>query len=371
VRAPQCRGNNQLRLDRSRDPGHYSGKLSQRDGEFMSPETEDEFVFGDERPFASCHASTVLKLADGVVLCSWFGGPYEGHDDVAIWLGRRSAGGTWVTLGKVADEAGNPHWNPVLALSPAGHLNLFYKVGSNCRDWRTRVITSRDGGLSWSDPREFGSIDGFPAGPVKDKPIVLSDGTWLAPTSRETETEWDAAVTISRDDGSRWDLGGPVHLAHAGFEGKGVIQPTLWESAPDRVHMLLRSTAGRIYRADSPDGGRTWSSAYATDLYNNNSGIDLARLGDGTLALVHNPVQGNWAKRTPLVISVSRDNGSTWRQEVVLEDEEPELDEEKVKLDRAHRPNEFSYPAVIVDGTALLVTYTWKRERIRFRRVRL
>ena len=337
----------------------------------MSHILDSEFIFEDDRPFASCHASTVLKLDDGIILSAWFAGSYESHGDVAIWLSRRERPGVWSLPTKVADQAGSPHWNPVLALSPAGTLHLFYKVGPNCRDWWSRMITSPDAGLSWSEPRDLPSINGFPCGPVKDKPIVLADGSWVAPTSRETETEWDAAVTISHDRGGSWELGGPVALDHGTFGGKGIIQPTLWDSSPGRVHMLLRSTAGRIYRSDSTDGGRSWSAAYATPLENNNSGIDLARLGDGRLALAHNPVPISWGKRTPLVISVSEDNGTTWSQAAVLEDEDPVFDEEKVRLDRAHRPNEFSYPAVVADRDHVLTTYTWKRERIRFRRVEI
>ncbi len=37
----------------------------------------------------------------------------------------------------------------------------------------------------------------------------------------------------------------------------GVIQPTLWESSPGHIHMLLRSTRGAIFRSDSIDYGAT------------------------------------------------------------------------------------------------------------------
>ncbi len=43
--------------------------------------------------------------------------------------------------------------------------------------------------------------------------------------------------------------------------------------------------------------------------------------------------------------------------------------EARVKLDRASRPNEFSYPAVVSGGGALHVTYTWKRRSIAYRRI--
>jgi predicted neuraminidase len=260
----------------------------------------------------------------------------------------------------------------VLAISPGGRLHLFYKVGLEVPGWRTRVMIWSDQGRTWSAPRELDPIEGFPAGPVKDKPIVLADGTWLAPTSRETASEWDAAVTRSVDDGRSWTLGGPVPIDRGSFSGKGVIQPTLWESAPGRVHMLLRSTCGCVCRSDSQDGGRTWSPVRPTGLPNNNSGIDVERLPDGTLALCCNPVGTDWGKRTPLVLLFSRDNGETWGGGLVLEDEDPPFDEAKVRLDRATRPNEFSYPAVVFGGPArdpaLHVTYTWKRRSIAWRR---
>ncbi|MEC0141615.1 exo-alpha-sialidase, partial [Paenibacillus macerans] len=145
-----------------------------------------------------------------------------------------------------------------------------------------------------------------------------------------------------------------IPVSEQSFYGRGVIQPSLWESRPGEVHMLLRSTEGQIYRSDSPDGGLTWSEAYPTGLPNNNSGLDVARLDDGTLVLCSNPVGANWGPRTPLTLDISRDNGLTWRREAVLEDGE----------------GEYSYPALIVHGGILYLTYTWNRENIAFVRLR-
>ncbi|GIP12867.1 hypothetical protein J1TS5_50370 [Paenibacillus macerans] len=147
---------------------------------------------------------------------------------------------------------------------------------------------------------------------------------------------------------------GDIPVSEQSFYGRGVIQPSLWESRPGEVHMLLRSTEGQIYRSDSPDGGLTWSEAYPTGLPNNNSGLDVARLDDGTLVLCSNPVGANWGPRTPLTLDISRDNGLTWRREAVLEDGE----------------GEYSYPALIVHGGILYLTYTWNRENIAFVRLR-
>ncbi len=324
---------------------------------------EKQYLFGEDRPFPSCHASTVAVLPDGKVLAAWFGGLHEKASDVAIWLSSR-ADGQWSAPVKVADEEGIAHWNPVLDVRDA-EASLYYKVGHEIADWHTRVIHSRDGGRTWSEPRELVPGDVGGRGPVRNKPIRLEDGSLLAPSSVERRDEerpgkeiWHAFVDISKDDGLTWQQSSfvPMDLdRYVGAEkwfAKGLIQPTLWTTGNGNVHMLLRSTEGAIFRSDSADGGHTWSMAYATELPNNNSGIDLARLANGNLALVYNPVRGfaTDSPRTPLVVSFSEDNGASWSEDFVLEEE----------------PGEYSYPAIVARDGKLYITYTWKRERIAF-----
>lgn len=316
----------------------------------------NEHIFVPEKYFPQCHASTLVKLNNGDILAAWFGGPYEDHVDVAIWFSRRKDE-CWTEPVKVADEEGDPCWNPVLFQDACGKIHLFYKVGINPRNWYTMLITSDDSGYSWSVPQELipGDIGG--RGPVKNKAIILSDGTWLAPASIETDTSWDAFADISRDNGKTWVKSGMVPLDHEKLQGKGIIQPTLWESEPGMVHMLLRSSEGFIFRSDSTDFGNTWSDARITDTPNNNSGIDVAQLEDGKLVLVYNPIKGNWGARTPVVCSISADNGRTWRESFILDHNENPVD----KID-----GEFSYPAIISEGNRVYIAYTWKRKTVAF-----
>jgi len=327
-----------------------------------------EYIFKQPQPFASCHASTLVVLPDGCVLAAWFGGTKEGAGDVAIWCSRREHE-TWSAPVKLAGKEGVPHWNPVLFQNDDGQILLFYKVGRPIPMWQTMVMTSDDEGRTWSTPRQLVPGDRGGRGPVKNKPIRLSNGDWLAPASVEGDV-WDAFVDISHDQGQSWTKSQLVPLNRPGpettpqptspppvpelsFQGQGIIQPTLWESKSGVVHMLLRSTAGCIFRADSRDGGRTWCTAYPTTLPNNNSGIDLTRLPKGDLVLAYNPVGENWGKRTPLVLSVSSDNGNTWEHSYTLENEE----------------GEYSYPAIVSRENEIYLTYTWKRERIAFWRM--
>jgi predicted neuraminidase len=243
-----------------------------------------------------------------------------------------------------------------------GMVYLWFKVGKPIPIWRTYVMTSDDQGNTWSTARELVPGDVGGRGPVKNKLIVLSSGAWLAPASIEVgatpsletgeakNAAWNAFVDRSEDQGVTWQRSELVPYDHANNKGEGVIQPTLWESDPGKIHMLIRSGDGWINRSDSDDDGRSWCPAYRTTLPNNNSGIDLTRLADGTLALVYNPVGGNWGGRSPLTLALSYDNGKTWPHQ---------LDLETIQ-------GEFSYPAIITIPGGMAVTYTHDRKTIAY-----
>jgi len=335
-------------------------------------EVKKEFIFGEDREFESAHGSTLVRLDNGEVLAAWFGGSWEKGADTAIYIARRTEGG-WSRPEIAANSRRTAMWNPVLFKRHDGTVMLFYKVGAAISEWQTWVIVSDDGGHTWTEPRELVPGDACGGrGPVKNKPIHLANGDIIAPASLEGGV-WDAFADISHDEGRTWERSSLVPVRRAGYEiqtvdkpyskyrcfGKGIIQPTLWEDESG-VHMLLRSTSSAIFRSDSHDGGRTWSQAYALGLPNNNSGIDLVQMPSGTLALAYNPTQNlpNYYKgpRTPLVVSMSHDGGGKWETAAVLEDGE----------------GCFAYPSIINGAeNELLVTYTWKRERIVFAQIKL
>ncbi len=307
----------------------------------------------DCAPFTECHASSLLPLRHGGFLAVWFGGSKEGNDDVGIWGAIRRDG--WTAPFPIAKLCDEPHWNPVLFRERSGRIALFFKVGRTIQDWRTWRTTSDDEGVHWSAAAELvpGDSEGG-RGPVKNKPIELSDGAILAPASVERE-QWRAFTDRSTDGGKSWQRSATVEMEAP--DGVQAIQPTLWESAPGMVHMLLRTSAGTIFRSDSRDGGRSWGKAYPAGLPNNNSGIDLAKFPDGTLALCANPAGTNWGPRNRLALFFSQDNGIHWSEPFDLENE-PD--------------GEFSYPAVIaLPGDGLAVTYTWRRRGIVFFRAAL
>ena len=314
-----------------------------------------EFII-DKAPFASCHASTIVETENGLV-AAWFGGTEESEPDVNIWLSRYNGKG-WSPVEKVATgfELSGRNvacWNPVLFQPKSGPLMLFYKVGDDEPEWWGEYKTSTDGGKTWSKAVRL--PDGF-LGPIKNKPIQLSDGSILSPSSIEyykiqnsdTSEVWITHLELTSDMGKTWKKIGPLN------DGKdfNVIQGSLLSYPNGKMQILCRTEyAGRIYQSWSDDEGNTWSSWSPTDLPNPDSGTDAVMLADGRALLVYNHTTSDRRDRDFLNIAVSED-GKKWYAAYVLENQKGDY--------------EFSYPAVIQTSDGLVhITYTWNRDNIK------
>lgn len=312
--------------------------------------------------FPECHASSVLPVKDGEMVV-YFAGTHEKAADVGIWFSRRTNTG-WLAprrIAKVFEDV--PHWNPVIYAIPGG-VRVTFKVGKTIPEWQSWHTESYDGGETWTQPRAYGSA----CGPVRSKPVRLSNGEMLAPNSVETENTWRPFADVSRDDGATFERLNAIPLncdrpEDVNFiSGKGAIQPTLWESAPGHVHALLRTTCGRVFRSDSEDYGRTWCEAYPTSIPSNNSGIDAVSVR-GTLYLALNPIGTNMGERTPLVVLKSSDNGRNFIPFATVSD--------RLFDDVRGKAAELSYPALVADGNSLCVTFTCMRRTIGLARIDL
>ncbi len=302
---------------------------------------KSEFIF-EKASFRSCHASTIIETAEGI-LAAWFGGTAEGNPDVCIYTSAKKEG-KWSSPEPVADGIINdtlryPCWNPVLFQRDNGDIILFYKVGPNPREWWGMYKISKDNGKSWSEKVQI--PDGF-LGPIKDKAVRLKDGTILCPTSIETKENWNIYVETTDQDLNHWSK---TKIDNNGFNA---IQPTILFYKGGKIQMLCRSREKRIVETWSKDQGKTWSPLQATTLLNNNSGIDAVTLDNGLKLLICNPVERG---RNKLSVFASVD-GKIWSEKIVLEDQ-PD--------------GEFSYPAVIKgkDGT-IHITYTYNRVKIKY-----
>lgn len=305
-----------------------------------------EFIYTTP-PTPQCHASTIVETPGGLV-AAWFGGEYERHPQVKIWVSRHVAG-AWTTPVVVADGVqpdgkSLPTWNPVLFQPRTGPLMLFYKVGPSPSDWWGMVMTSTDDGRTWSKAVRL--PDGI-LGPIKDKPVQLASGTIVSGSSTENDG-WRVHMELSTDGGRTWRATPPLN------DGKtiGAIQPTILIHKDGTLQAIGRTRNDKIFTTSSKDEGAHWDPLSLTDLPNPSSGIDAVTLKDGRFLLVYNHTQKSGRDRGILNVALSAD-GRVWQAALVLEDEPG---------DHAG----FSYPAVIQTSDGMVhVTYTWKRTRVR------
>jgi alpha-L-fucosidase len=309
---------------------------------------KEELVFTNP-PFKSCHASTIVETQNGKLLMACFGGTAEGQKDVSIWLcGLNSKSHTprAVANGVVNDTLHYAAWNPVLFKEHNGKLFLFYKVGPNPREWWGMVKTSTDNGITWSAPVRL--PNGI-LGAIKNKPVQLTNGIILSPSSVEEKSgRWKAHIELSADKGRSWR---DVQLDTS--KTFDVIQPSILIYKNHTLQVLCRSKQGNIIQAWSYNNGKTWSKLSKTSLLNPNSGIDAVTLKSGKQLVVYNPdVPGkDWFNgRAKLNLACSTD-GKTWKDVAILENGDKQ---------------EYSYPAIIQTSDGLIhITYTYDRHNIK------
>jgi predicted neuraminidase len=307
---------------------------------------QSQFIY-ETAPFPSVHASTIVDTREGLV-SAFFGGAREGSPDVGIWVSRHVKG-AWtppveVATGAQPDGKRYPCWNPVLFELPDRTLALFYKVGPDPRNWWGMLRKSTDAGRTWGEAERL--PDGI-LGPIKNKPVRLTDGTILSPSSTESNDKpslWRVHFERSTDGGRTWSIVRPA--IEPGAPELQAIQPSILVHDGGKLQAVGRTRSQRVFQTWSEDGGKSWSPLSLTTLPNPSSGTDATTLTDGRHLIVYNHTPKG---RTPLNVAVSRD-GVAWQAALVLESE----------------PGEYSYPAVIqaADGK-VHVTYTWKRQRVK------
>lgn len=313
-------------------------------------EVRSERVFGPETktgPYK--HPACLTELDNGDLYLVYYGGGGEYADETAVFGARKRKGeARWSEPVKIASDPFRSLGNGVIWQAPDGVVWLFYVVrfGETWSSSRIQVKISRDRAATWSDA----SLLALEAGMmVRNRPIVLSTtGEYLLPVYHETgeDREIVGPESTSRflrfdPKTRRWSESGVIRSA------KGNIQPAIVEIAPGHVLALCRrgggygsgTKDGYIVRAESRDGGRTWSEGRDSEFPNPNSAVDLIKLASGNLLLVFNP---SMSERTPLRAALSADGGKTWTRQ----------------RDLATGKNSFAYPVAVqarMDGRVHVV----------------
>jgi len=143
---------------------------------------------------------------------------------------------------------------------------------------------------------------------------ILLAGDYLDPVRSDPSQPWagqhfTGVCMISDDGGRSWRRSQEITVDTP----RGVMEPRIVETAPDRLFCLFRTKGGYLYQTTSDDGGETWSASGPSPLPAPESMCQLIKLQSGNLLVVWNNVSSPTQQpRYPLVAAVSRDGGRSW-----------------------------------------------------------
>lgn len=351
------------------------------------------------------HASNLLELTNGDLLCTWFSGTQEGVSDISIYLSRLNKGtDTWTKPVKMSDDPARSEQNPVLFEDPEGEIWLLYtaqKFGNQDTAF-VRYRTSEDRGYSWSPIQPLIQEPGtFIRQPI----TVLADGTWALPVfhcATLPGEKWvgdhdTSAVRLSHDKGKSWQ-------EYEVPESIGCVHMCINAMPDGSLVALYRSRwADHIYRSTSVDG-RKWTAPESIALPNNNSSIQAIVLQDGKMAMVFNNICADdstdrraslydeidegevdeaeknissdvpqdkfgrkavWGTpRAPMTIALSEDQGKTWPYIRNIQEGDGKC---MSNNSREKKNREFSYPSIKQGANgAIHVSFTYFRQTIKY-----
>lgn len=380
-------------------------ELSQRSGKLLE-NSQDPYRLDAYLP-SVCpqnHASNLLPLPNGDLMCVWFGGTQEGVADISIYMSRLDHDSQqWTPAVKLSEDPGRSEQNPVLFLAPDQTLWLMYtaQLSGNQDTAIVRYRQSHDLGRTWGEIR---TLFDKPGTFIRQPVTVLPNGEWIVPVfycDVKPGEKWvgnydHSAIQVSADQGKTWS-------EYAVPNSRGCVHMNVLLLKNGSLLALFRSRwADFIYKSRSGDHGRTWSDPVPTALPNNNSSIQATVLQNGHLALVFNNISaagcaerrtslydeiedendkaaGNktpeisehsafWgAPRAPMTLAVSEDNGHSWPylRDLDTGDGFCMTNNSQKKLNR-----ELSYPSIKQSAEGhLQIAYTYYRQAIKHVRV--
>jgi predicted neuraminidase len=319
--------------------------------------------------YPTAHASNLIQLKNGDVLCFWFSGTWEGNSNVGIVMSRLKKGtDRWEPTKLIDRHMDESYQNPVAYQAPDGTIYLFHTTQPALKGEggaRTLEVTSRDDGATWTQPVVlFGKPGSYP----RNSLLVMKNGAWLLGMNYQKFTgkgiesvSSGAFIQKSSNQGKTWKEC-PVPSSQK------LLQPSIVYRSNGTLLAYLRSAiSDHIYASTSTDGCN-WTAATPTALPNNHSGIQLLRLKNGHLLLIFNNsngLNGHLPLRKPLSAALSNDDGATWSAVRDIEAGREGYDMPERQIKTAGR-EEYSYPAVIqrADGK-IMVSFTFRRQTIK------
>ncbi len=235
-------------------------------------------------------------------------------------------------------------FDPVIWMTPEGKLILFWNQSFGYFDGRSGVWYAICEDPDAEELR-FGEPKRAANGVMMCKPLAKENGDWLLPAAvwpmrpfydepdcdgltswYETEhryaqgyhwipEEQNPNVYISRNKGDVWEYYGQTVSACHMFP-----EHMVFPLADGKLGMYIRyNDENRLGYAESRDGGRTWSDAVVSDIFNPCTRFCVRRTPSGRLLLINHQKGENYV-RNRLAAYLSDDEGKTWAHELLLDE---------------------------------------------------
>ncbi|MGE0105304.1 MAG: exo-alpha-sialidase [Blastocatellales bacterium] len=344
------------------------------------------------------HASMIVECPNGDLLVCWFHGSGERQaDDVKVEGARLKKGaGKWSPRFTMADIPGYPDTNCTIFIDPQQRLWLLWPT-ILANEWHTALmryrISSRYQGsgppvwdvnevLHVTPGQKFADtvnsvIDGYEkrlesepestraqmkayldrtrknaadkyfrrmGWMTRAHPFVLDGSRLIVPLYSDGFSF--SLMAITDDWGKTWHTSTPL-------VGLGNIQPSIVRRRDGSLYTLMRDNGPapkRLHASESRDRGETWSPVVDSELPNPGAGAEIISLRNGNWALIYNDTERG---RHSLAVSISEDEGKTWRWTRHLERDEPGAE-----------AGQYHYPSIMQarDGS-LHATYSYHLNR--------
>lgn len=243
--------------------------------------------------------------------------PLDDRDAGVVALGGNSLLVTWFTLDTRIFRGDLMKYSPAEFEVMDATMRAFPEdakkyVGS----WTMR---SDDGGATFTSPARC---------PVSSPhgPVVMRDGRliYLGKLFPEGMDRPFGIVSCAESrDGLHWDVLGEVPLPENVTNGQ-FHEPHVIELNDGALLCLIRyhypNGGLGIYKSVSRDGGRTWSTPEDMDIHG--SPPHLLRHSSGAIVLTYGWRHAPYGQRA----RISRDDGATWSDEIILRDDGPDGD---------------------------------------------
>lgn len=226
-----------------------------------------------------------------------------------------------------------------------GEIALFYLRKNSDSDCIPVLRISRDEAKTWTDPHDcITDRDGYFV-LNNNRVIQLKDGRLMMAVALHKSPGDSIFASTGRiwsyysdDNGRNWKASQEV------LNPDSIVtqEPGLVELENGEVLMYLRTMSGVQYFSYSKNKGETWSQVEKSNILSPCSPASITRIpARGDLLLVWND-NGIDQKRTPFNIAYSEDEGKTWLNKQVIED---------------NPDGSFCYPAVHYIGKEILISY--------------